>query len=49
LQENIGALDVDLTRNDLERIDEVAPRDAFAGSRYPEAMMNLLKGSQSPK
>ena len=49
LQENIGALDVDLTSNDLERIDEVAPRDAFAGSRYPEAMMNLLKGSQSPK
>jgi aryl-alcohol dehydrogenase-like predicted oxidoreductase len=49
LQENIGALDVDLTSTDLERIDEVAPRHAFAGSRYPEAMMNLLKGSQSPK
>src|SRR6202011_2137134 len=43
LQENIGALDVDLTSNDLERIDEVAPKGAFAGSRYPEAMMNLLK------
>ncbi len=42
LQENIGALDVDLTGNDLERIDEVAPKDAFAGSRYPEAMMKLL-------
>ena len=42
LQENIGALDVDLTSKDLERIDEVAPRDAFAGSRYPEAMMKLL-------
>src|SRR5436309_5602952 len=27
LQENIGALDVDLTRKDLERIDEVAPKD----------------------
>ena len=45
LQENIGALDVDLTSNDLEQIDEVAPKDAFAGSRYPEAMMKLLKGS----
>jgi aryl-alcohol dehydrogenase-like predicted oxidoreductase len=42
LQENIGALDVDLTSKDLERIDEVAPKDAFAGSRYPEAMMKLL-------
>ncbi len=42
LQENIGALDVDLTSKDLARIDEVAPKDAFAGSRYPEAMMRLL-------
>jgi aryl-alcohol dehydrogenase-like predicted oxidoreductase len=42
LQENIGALDVDLTSKDLERIEEVAPKDAFAGSRYPEAMMKLL-------
>jgi aryl-alcohol dehydrogenase-like predicted oxidoreductase len=42
LQENIGALDVDLTREDLARIDEVAPKDAFAGSRYPAAMMKLL-------
>ncbi|HEV2047160.1 MAG TPA: aldo/keto reductase [Chthoniobacterales bacterium] len=42
LQENVGALDVDLTSKDLERIDDVAPKDAFAGSRYPEAMMRLL-------
>jgi aryl-alcohol dehydrogenase-like predicted oxidoreductase len=42
LQENIGALDVDLTNEDLVRIDEIAPKDAFAGSRYPEAMMKLL-------
>jgi len=42
LQENVGALDVDLTSKDLARIDEVAPKDAFAGSRYPEAMMRLL-------
>ena len=45
LQENIGALDVDLTSEDLARIDEVAPKDAFAGSRYPEAMMKLLNRS----
>ena len=42
LQENVGALDVDLTSEDLQRIDEIAARDAFAGSRYPEAMMKLL-------
>ena len=45
LQENVGALDVDLTSKNLERIDEVAPKDAFAGSRYPEAMMKLLNRS----
>jgi aryl-alcohol dehydrogenase-like predicted oxidoreductase len=45
LQENIGALDVDLTNDDLERIEKVAPKDAFAGSRYPEAMMKLLSRS----
>jgi len=42
LQENVGALDVDLTAADLARIHEVAPKDAFAGSRYPKAMMDLL-------
>jgi len=42
LQENIGAVDVSLTNDDLARIEEVAPKDAFSGSRYPEAMMRLL-------
>ena len=42
LQENVGAIGVDLTREDLQRIEEAAPKDAFAGSRYPEAMMKLL-------
>jgi aryl-alcohol dehydrogenase-like predicted oxidoreductase len=42
LQENIGALDVRLTNEDLQRIEEAAPANAFAGSRYPEAMMKLL-------
>ena len=42
LQENVGAVDVDLTSDDLDRIEQAAPQDAFAGSRYPEAMMKLL-------
>jgi aryl-alcohol dehydrogenase-like predicted oxidoreductase len=42
LQENIGAIDVVLTNEDLAHIEEVAPKNAFAGSRYPEAMMKLL-------
>ncbi len=39
LEENAGALDVELTAADLARIDDVAPRGVAAGTRYPEAMM----------
>ncbi len=42
LEENVGALDLQLTSNDLRRIDEVFPRDATAGARYPEHMMHLV-------
>src|SRR5438045_6559521 len=42
LRENVDALDVMLSADDLERIDEVAPKDVAAGSRYPEALMRLL-------
>ena len=42
LQENIGALDVDLTSADLARINEVAPQEAFAGARYPEWAMGMV-------
>jgi aryl-alcohol dehydrogenase-like predicted oxidoreductase len=39
LEENVGALNVKLTPEDLRRIDEVAPHDAAAGERYPQAAM----------
>jgi len=42
LQENIGALDVVLTSEDLKRIDEVAPKGAFAGQRYPDWAMAMV-------
>jgi aryl-alcohol dehydrogenase-like predicted oxidoreductase len=42
LEENVGALNLKLTPEDLRRIDEVFPRDATAGARYPEHMMNLV-------
>jgi aryl-alcohol dehydrogenase-like predicted oxidoreductase len=44
LEENVGALDVQLTAADLRRIEEVFPRDATAGARYPEHMMQLVNG-----
>ena len=39
LEENLGALDVSLTDEDLSRIDQVLPPGAAAGTRYPEAGM----------
>lgn len=42
LEENAAALKVKLTAEDLRRIDEVAPRGAAAGLRYPEYMMKTV-------
>jgi len=42
LEENVGAVKVHLTSDDLRQIDEVFPRDAAAGMRYPESMMALV-------
>ena len=42
LEENVGALDVRLTRDDLARIAAVMPPGAAAGLRYPEAMMRVV-------
>ena len=42
LQENVGALNVELTSADLARIDQVAPEHAFAGKRYPDWAMEMV-------
>jgi aryl-alcohol dehydrogenase-like predicted oxidoreductase len=42
LEENVGALDVNLSEEDLWRLDEVAPRGVAAGQRYSEEMMRLV-------
>ena len=39
LEENAAACDVALSPSDRKRLDEVAPRGAAAGERYPAAMM----------
>jgi aryl-alcohol dehydrogenase-like predicted oxidoreductase len=39
LEENVGAVDVTLTPDDLRRIDEIAPQGIAAGTRYPERGM----------
>jgi aryl-alcohol dehydrogenase-like predicted oxidoreductase len=42
LEENVGALSVRLTPEDLRRIDEVFPSGIAAGLRYPEPMMQAV-------
>ncbi len=44
LEENVAALDVKLTGEDLRRIEEVFPAGAAAGLRYPEHMMSIVNG-----
>ena len=36
LQENVAAIDIDLTADELARIDEIAPLGAAAGDRYSD-------------
>jgi aryl-alcohol dehydrogenase-like predicted oxidoreductase len=42
LEENAGALKVSFTKEELETIDTIAPKNAAAGLRYPEAMMKSV-------
>jgi aryl-alcohol dehydrogenase-like predicted oxidoreductase len=42
LEENLGALEVKLTAQELARIDEAAPLGSTAGPRYPEQAMSGL-------
>jgi aryl-alcohol dehydrogenase-like predicted oxidoreductase len=42
LQENVGALDVKLSPEELKDIDAIAPKGVAAGSRYPEAAMGSV-------
>jgi aryl-alcohol dehydrogenase-like predicted oxidoreductase len=44
LEENVGALEVELTSPDLEEIEAVAPKGAAAGDRYHEAGMRTING-----
>ena len=44
LEENVAALDVVLSENDLRRIDAAAPKGATAGDRYPEGGMRTING-----
>ncbi|MCF3945455.1 aldo/keto reductase [Acidiphilium sp. AL] len=42
LDENVGAVDVTLTKEDFAAIDRILPAGAAAGTRYPEAGMKAV-------
>ena len=44
LEENLGAANVDLTRNDLREIEETASKIPVQGERLPEAVLKLTNG-----
>ncbi|HSN57596.1 MAG TPA: aldo/keto reductase [Candidatus Sulfomarinibacteraceae bacterium] len=42
LEQNVAAADLELTREDLARLDEAAPPGVAAGTRYPEWAMQAV-------
>jgi aryl-alcohol dehydrogenase-like predicted oxidoreductase len=41
LEENVGAVEIRLTAEDLDRIERIAPKGAAAGERYDPTMLEL--------
>jgi len=41
LQENVAAIDIELDDEDLEKIEQIAPRGAVAGKRYDPSALGL--------
>jgi aryl-alcohol dehydrogenase-like predicted oxidoreductase len=44
LEENIKALEIELSESDLDEIDSIAPKGIAAGARYHEAGMKTVNG-----
>jgi aryl-alcohol dehydrogenase-like predicted oxidoreductase len=44
LDENLAALEVELSEEDLARLDELAPVGVAAGERYPAESMRVIGG-----
>ncbi|MBA3564378.1 MAG: aldo/keto reductase [Gammaproteobacteria bacterium] len=42
LKENAAALEIEITRQDLDRLEEIAPPGAADGERYPEEAMRSI-------
>jgi aryl-alcohol dehydrogenase-like predicted oxidoreductase len=44
LEQNVAALDIKISDEDLRQLDGIFPTGAAAGQRYPEHMMDLVNG-----
>ncbi|CAA9404905.1 Oxidoreductase, aldo/keto reductase family [uncultured Leptolyngbya sp.] len=42
LHENVGALEIELTADELQQIEAIVPIGSAAGTRYPEALMHSV-------
>ena len=49
LEQNAAAADIELTQDELHRLDEALPPGAAAGTRYPEQSMRFLNGQTPPR
>lgn len=49
LNENLGAVDVKLSKKELQDIEALMPKGAVSGDRYPTAMMGSLNGNTPKK
>jgi aryl-alcohol dehydrogenase-like predicted oxidoreductase len=47
LEESLGALDVTLSRDDVQRLEAAVPASAIAGARYDEHQMRILDSERS--
>jgi aryl-alcohol dehydrogenase-like predicted oxidoreductase len=44
LEENTAAAEIELTENELHRLEVIAPVGVAAGLRYPEGFMRVVNG-----
>jgi aryl-alcohol dehydrogenase-like predicted oxidoreductase len=47
LEENAGACAVTLSKDDLQRLEALAPRDAWSGARYPNSNQSIYGTSRA--
>ena len=46
LEENVGAMEIALSGEDLAALDEAFPSESVAGERYPPESMRLIEGNE---